>query len=122
MSVAIADSGGTSHQSFIYLPAGFPALSTAGTRSEASPPYVSLGLGSFLSKTSFQTVVDANGVPIYVRETLEPHDFTAQTTGPAYTVFEPVKETPDDQEYGYRLRELNARFEQTGARRCPNSA
>lgn len=117
VSVAIRDAAGTSHQSFIYLPAGFPELAATGARPAGSAPYVFLGLGSFLSVTSYATVVDARGVPIYVRAALEPHDFKAQPTGPAYTFFEPVKETPDDTEYGYRLLELNARFEQTGTRR-----
>lgn len=117
VAVAIDDAAGSSRQAFIYLPAGFPALSATGTRQDSSTPYVFLGLGSFLSKASFQTVVDANGVPVYVRETLEPHDFRPQPAGPAYTVFEPVKDSPDDQEYGYRVLELDDQFHQTGVRR-----
>ncbi|MBB6626274.1 aryl-sulfate sulfotransferase [Nocardioides sp. KIGAM211] len=117
VAVAIDDAGGSSHQAFVYLPAGFPELAASGTRPADGAPYVFLGLGSFLSATSFQTAVDARGVPAYVREALEPHDFRPQPHGPAYTVFEPVKDSPDDQEYGYRVRELDRQFAVTRTRR-----
>ncbi|MCW2793050.1 MAG: hypothetical protein JWO76_2148 [Nocardioides sp.] len=122
VSVAIRDAGGTSHQSFIYLPAGFPELAAAGARPAGSPPYVFLGLGSFLSVTSYATLVDEHGVPVFVRSGLEPHDFKAQPNGPAYTYFEPVKDSPDDTDYGYRVLELDDRYQVTGTRRLSPDA
>ncbi|GCD89459.1 aryl-sulfate sulfotransferase [Nocardioides sp. LS1] len=116
VAVAIADSAGTSHQSWIYLPTGFPTITSAGT---GSPGHVLVGLSSFLSAHSFEAVLDNHGVPTHVREAPEPNDFTPQRYGPAYTVFEPVKDGPDDtpSEYGYRVRELDASFHETGTRR-----
>ncbi|GAB3765376.1 hypothetical protein FB382_002125 [Nocardioides ginsengisegetis] len=114
VAVAIADSAGTSHQSWIYLPPGFPTITSAGT---GSAGHVLVGLSSFLSTHSFQTVLDDNGVPTYVREAPEPNDFTAHAHGPAYTVFEPVKDSPEDTEYGYRVLELDDQLQTTGTRR-----
>jgi hypothetical protein len=122
VSVSIQDAGGTSHQSFIYLPAGFPELAATGARPAGSPPYVFLGLGSFLSTTSYATVVDQRGVPVFVRQGLEPHDFKAQPNGPAYTYFEPVKDGPDDTDYGYRVVELDPTFAVTRGRRLTADA
>ncbi|MGZ4448810.1 MAG: aryl-sulfate sulfotransferase [Nocardioides sp.] len=116
VAVAITDAAGTTHQSWTYLPPGFPTITSAGT---GEPGHVLVGLSSFFSSQSFQAVLDDHGVPTYVREAAEPNDFTAQPHGPAYTVFEPVKDGPGDTptEYGYRVRELDVAFHETGTRR-----
>ncbi len=115
VNVQVTADGETSNQSWIYLPAGFPQLSASGTGPGNGPVF--LGLSSFLAETGFETVVDAHGVPLHVREAEEPHDFRAHATGPAYTVFEPVKESPEDTEYGYRVREYDRQFRLAGQQR-----
>lgn len=62
-------------------------------------------------------MIDAHGVPLHVREAEEPNDFAPHATGPDYTVFEPVKESPDDTEYGYRVREYDAQYRLAGLQR-----
>ena len=115
VNVQVTERGETSNQSWIYLPDGFPELTASGTRPGNGPVYV--GLSSFLSGTGFETVVDRQGVPLHVREAQEPNDFRPQRTGPAFSVFEPVKESPDDTEYGYRVREYDRQFRLTGQQR-----
>jgi len=115
VNVQVSAAGGTTNQSWIYLPSGFPRLTASGTRPGNGPVF--LGLSSFLAETGFETVVDAHGVPRHVREAEEPNDFTAHEHGPDYTVFEPVKENPDDTEYGYQVREYDREFGLTGLQR-----
>lgn len=115
VNVQVTADGATSNQSWIHLPAGFPQLTASGTRPGNGPVF--LGLSSALSETGFETVVDAHGVPLHVREAQEPHDFRAHATGPAYTVFEPVKKSPSDAEYGYRVREYDRQFRLAGRQR-----
>lgn len=115
VNVQVTAGAETSNQSWIYLPSGFPRLSAIGTGPGNGPVF--LGLASFLSESSFETVVDAHGVPLHVREAEEPNDFRAHETGPAYTVFEPVKESPDDAEYGYQVREYDRQFRLAGLQR-----
>jgi len=115
INVQVTAGAETSNQSWIYLPAGFPRLSADGTEPGNGPVF--LGLSSFLSESSFETVVDAHGVPLHVREAEEPHDFRAHGTGPDYTVFEPVKDSPEDAEYGYQVREYDRQFRLAGVQR-----
>lgn len=115
VNVQVSGAGGSSNQSWIYLPEDFPRLSAIGTDPGNGPVF--LGLSSFLSETGFETVVDASGVPLHVREAEEPHDFRAHENGPAYTVFEPVKENDADTEYGYQVREYDRRFRLAGRER-----
>jgi hypothetical protein len=103
-----------SRQTWIYLPPGFPRITTEGP---ATGDPVFVGLASFLSATSYATVLDRRGVPLWVREAPEPNDLRAQPSGPAYSMFEPVKDSPSDTEYGYRLLEMNSRFQVVGTRR-----
>ena len=81
ISVQITDAGGTSDQSFIYLPPGFPRLSATTTDPGPTPGHVFLTLSSYLSTNRFEAVVDDHGVPSYVRSTLNPHDLKLQLNG-----------------------------------------
>ena len=63
MNVQISDAGGTSNQSFVYLPAGFPRIQASRSGAGPSAGAVFLGLNSYLSETTYQTAVDEHGVP-----------------------------------------------------------
>lgn len=115
VNVQVVAGGRTSNQSWIYLPSGFPQLAASGTGPGNGPVF--LGLSSPVADTAFETVVNAHGVPRHVRVAEEPHDFRPHGHGPAYTVFEPVKENEDDTEYGYRVREYDRQFRLTGRQR-----
>lgn len=80
-SVQITDSGGTTHQSFIYLPPGFPVLTATSSGAGPTPGHVFLTLSSFGSSDRFEAVVDDHGVPSYVRATLNPEDLKLQPNG-----------------------------------------
>ncbi len=81
VNVQIVDAGGTSNQSFIYLPPGFPTLTATSTGAGPTPGHVFLTLTSFFSTARFEAVVDHRGVPSYVRSTLNPHDLKLQPNG-----------------------------------------
>ena len=81
VNVQITDAGGTSNQSFIYLPPGFPTLAATSSGAGPTPGHVFLTLTSFFSTARFETVVDDHGVPSYVRSTLNPHDLKLQPNG-----------------------------------------
>ncbi len=68
VSVAWEDAGGIEVHSLVYLPAGFPTLSASGPG--APPGHVLLTLSKFNGiDPTFETAVDRNGVPVYVRST-----------------------------------------------------
>ena len=68
ISVIIEDSAGTATHSLLYLPAGFPTLRAVTRKPGAAPGLVGLTLTQWNQPTpSFETVVDQNGVPVYVR-------------------------------------------------------
>lgn len=64
VSVAITDSAGATRQSWVYLPAGFPAVTTTGDQSNAAAQNVALTLAA--DADTFETVVDLSGVPRHV--------------------------------------------------------
>ncbi len=70
VNVAITDAAGTTSQSWIFLPADFPEITTTASGTGQAPGYVFLGLSSFLAPSSYEAIVDAHGVPIHVRGTL----------------------------------------------------
>lgn len=70
INVRITDSAGTTSQSWIYLPSGFPVLTPTRDDPGQAPGQYLLGLQSFLSTRGFETVVDHRGVPSHVREPL----------------------------------------------------
>ncbi|MBS2938201.1 aryl-sulfate sulfotransferase [Nocardioides sp. J2M5] len=63
VNVQIADSAGTSNQSWIVLPPGFPRLTASGPHSDLAAGEVALTLGSFLGG-NYTAVVDEWGVPV----------------------------------------------------------
>lgn len=85
VSVSITDSSGTTNQSFVYLPAGFPAATSTSSGAGPAPGDVFLTLTSPATTTKFEAVVDAHGVPVYVRQTLNPEDLKRQPDG-SYSV------------------------------------
>jgi hypothetical protein len=81
VNVQVTDAAGTSDQSFIYLPPGFPTLSATSGGAGPSPGHVFLTLSAFFSSDRFEAVVDDHGVPSYVRSTLNPEDLKLQPNG-----------------------------------------
>ena len=71
VSVVIDDAAGRTAYSVIYLPAGFPALTATVQGAGVQPGLVALTLNAFNFATpqpSFDTIVDRNGVPVWVDE------------------------------------------------------
>jgi Arylsulfotransferase (ASST) len=68
VSVIFQDSAGTEVHSLVYLPAGFPALEAVTKQPGIAPGLVALTLTQWNQPTpNFETMVDVNGVPTYVR-------------------------------------------------------
>ncbi len=104
VSVAITDGGGTSHQAWIYLPAGFPTLTATAPAEGLAPGFVFLGLQSFLGLGRFETVVDTQGVPVEVADTLGNDMKPSDAEPDHYSVARADVN-------GYRIDELDSRFE-----------
>ncbi len=70
VSVLIDDAGGHEVHSLVYLPTGFPTLAVTTKRAGIAPGDVGLTLNRFAGDGSptFDTIVDDNGVPRWVRE------------------------------------------------------
>lgn len=81
VNVQVTDAAGTSNQSWIVLPAGFPRIQASGPHADLEPGHVFLGLGSFLGSGSFEAVIDAWGVPAHVA-TGDGQDFKASGANP----------------------------------------
>ena len=72
VSVIFNDSAGTEVHSLVYLPAGFPALRTVTKQPGIAPGLVALTLTQWNQPTpNFETLVDVNGVPSYVRRSAD---------------------------------------------------
>lgn len=113
ISVFIKDSAGTSVYSLIYLPPGFPTLTVVTKTAGIAPGDVFLTPSDFTGNTpSFETAVDNNGVPVYVRtDTGVPLDFKRQPNGD-YSV---ARQPPPVGRTGDQIVELNSRYEQIAA-------
>jgi hypothetical protein len=110
ISVLIDDSAGTAAYSLIYLPVGFPTMTVVTDKPGIAPGDVFLTPSDF-ANTNFETVVDDNGVPVYVRtDTGVPTDFMQQPNGD-YSVFRATATG------GGEIVELNAAFQQIAAYR-----
>ena len=107
ISVFIQDSAGTAVHSLVYLPPHFPALSVVGSGTPAGG-HVLLTLSKFTAGTpNFDTAVDRNGVPAYVRSSLDGSlDLKALANG-HYTV---SRQPASPGKTGYRLVELDDQF------------
>ena len=72
VSVIFNDSAGTEVHSLVYLPAGFPALRAVTKQPGIAPGLVALTLTQWNQPTpNFETLVDVNGVPAYVRRSTD---------------------------------------------------
>ena len=83
ISVLVRDAAGTTAYSFIVLPSEFPLLRrTTPLDPRSTEGTVLLTLGKWLSPGAFfETAVDRNGVPVYVRETANSMDLRRQAIG-----------------------------------------
>ncbi len=113
ISVFIKDSSGTAVYSLIYLPPGFPTLDVVTKQPGIAPGYVFLTLSDFTGTTpGYDTIVDRNGVPIYVQqESSVPLDFKRQSNGD-YSVGLP---TTLAGRTGVQIIDYNDQFEQVAA-------
>lgn len=103
VNVQITDAGGTSNQSWIVLPPGFPEVSATGPRADLAEGHVFLTLASFLGG-KYTALVDAHGVP--ARAVAEnASDFKRSTVGAGgYSIASP------DEAGGYAIRQLDDQF------------
>jgi hypothetical protein len=112
ISVFIKDSGGTAVYSLIYLPAAFPTMTVTAKQPGIAPGDVFLTPTNF-QKPSFETIVDNNGVPIYVRtDGGVPLDFKLQPNGDYSVARSPGA---PGQANSDQIIELNSKFKQVGA-------
>ena len=84
ISVLVDDSTGRSVYSLVYLPSGFPEIERMATdpARTPSPGHVLLTLGLWTQPSAFfETAVDANGVPAYVREVPQAMDLKQLPNG-----------------------------------------
>ncbi len=104
VNVQITDSAGTSNQSWILLPPGFPTLTTKGSNDPLlSDGMVFLTLASFVDQP-YTAIVDANGVPIWASAGTR-NDFKKSAADPShYSVALPVTSG------GYRIAELDSQL------------
>lgn len=93
IAVFIEDSAGVARYTLVYLPADFPTLERVTpdeSLAEVTPGHVLLTLGLFTAPSDFfETAVDANGVPAFVRRTARSMDLQRQPNG-SYSVFRPT--------------------------------
>jgi hypothetical protein len=83
ISVLVTDSAGTAAYSFIMVPSEFPLLRrTTPSDPRSTAGEVLLTLGKWISAGPFfETAVDANGVPVYVRQSFNSMDLHQQPNG-----------------------------------------
>ena len=110
VNVQITNAGGTSNQSFIYLPAGFPTLTAASSGAGPTPGMTFLSLSTFGNDPKYEAIVDTNGVPSYARSTLLSHDLKRQPNG-HYSV---ARGRTPDLDTIYDIVELDAQLRPIG--------
>lgn len=108
VSVSITDAAGTTHQSFVVLPAGFPELTATGA---GSPGDVLLTLTGPASPTAFEAVVDDHGVPVHVRAVAGAHDLEPSDAAPGHFTVAHLLPGDAGADGGWQVDELGARFE-----------
>jgi hypothetical protein len=106
VNVQITDAAGTSNQSWIVVPPGFPELTAPGPRPGLANGLVFLTLASFLGGT-YTTLVDPYGVPTYV-STQNGSDFKRAADGDGYSIATPVDSG------GYAIRRLDGQLSELG--------
>jgi hypothetical protein len=112
VSVIFADSAGTEVHSLVYLPAGFPALQAVTKQPGIAPGLVALTLTQWNQPTpNYETVVDVNGVPAYVRASTDSAlDLKLQPNG--HVSVSRKSTTPG--RTGSAVAELDAAFREVG--------
>ena len=112
VSVIFEDSAGTEAHSLVYLPAGFPALKTVTKQPGIAPGLVALTLTQWNQPTAnFETVVDDNGVPVYVRTSTDSAlDLKLQPNGHVSV----SRKTTTPGRTGSAVAELDAAFHEVG--------
>ena len=117
VAVFITDSAGTERHSFVYLPPQFPALERTTpdpAPGALAPGLVMLTLGLYVAPSPFfETAVDANGVPAFVREVPAAGDLKPAPHG-RYSVFE---ETTAPGRTGDDLVELDSQWREVARHR-----
>ncbi|GAA4720781.1 aryl-sulfate sulfotransferase [Nocardioides conyzicola] len=110
VNVQITDAGGTTSQSWIYLPADFPEMHVVADDPGQQPGYTFLTLASFAFTSTFETVVDGHGVPVMVDE-LNGSDLKVSDADPSqYTV---ARSSAD----GYHIVTLDEQWRPVASRR-----
>ncbi|WP_457207729.1 aryl-sulfate sulfotransferase [Nocardioides sp. P5_C9_2] len=117
VSVIIRDAAGSSAYSFIYLPTGFPVLTSDATPA-AQPGHTLVTLNDFTGeRPRFMAVLDGNAVPRFVRRyDGNMHDFKRQPDG-SYSV---SSDTQDGRPVPERILELDERLERVASHRTVN--
>ncbi len=89
ISVLVGEGSTAAGYALVYLPPGFPTLerrpASAANTDDPTPGHVLLTLGKVGGTASFETAVDANGVPAWVRRENRSFDLARQPNG-NYTV------------------------------------
>ncbi len=107
VNVQITDTAGTSNQSFVYLPPGFPRMTATSAGAGPTPGDVFLTTTGFFAPKKFETVVDRHGVPVYIHEHLNPMDLKLQPNG-HYSV---ARGRTNQLDSSFDIVELDAQFE-----------
>ncbi|MBD8870500.1 aryl-sulfate sulfotransferase [Nocardioides donggukensis] len=112
VAVFIEDAGGRAVYSVVYLPVGFPELGTPTKTTSVAPGDVLLTLSRFdrTDAPTFETSVNVDGVPSYVRSSEPPYsslDLKPNGYG-GYTVARQPTDTPG--RLGARIVELDGAF------------
>ena len=112
VSVIFADSAGPEVHSLVYLPAGFPALEAVTKQPGTAPGLVALTLTQWNQPTpNFETLVDVNGVPAYVRTSTDNAlDLKLQPNGHVSV----SRKTTTPGRTGSAVAELDAGFREVG--------
>ncbi len=110
VNVQITDDGGSTNQSFLYLPAGFPRIESDRQGAGPDEGLVFLGLASYLSETAYETAVDAHGVPVRVSGAPKAHDFKPSGLGDNHYTVARLQPGSTNEDAGYQIDELGPRF------------
>lgn len=110
VNVQITDATGSTNQSFLYLPAGFPRIDSGQSGTGPDEGLVFLGLASYLSETAYETAVDPRGVPVRVSTAPKAHDFKPSGLGDGRYTVARLLPGSNNEDAGYEINELGPRF------------
>jgi hypothetical protein len=110
VAVFIDDAAGRSVHAVVYLPHGFPALTTPVASSRATPGHVLITPNRFANGSdTYEAAVDARGVPVFVHANRDSASQDFKPTGfGGYTVF---RDDVSGDAAGSRLVQLDEAFE-----------